>query len=828
MLRPASALVLALACVRIATAAEDAAAAYQARVQPLLATYCTRCHGTEKQKAKISFAGARGADQLAGERELWFRALDQVDSREMPPENEKQPSSAERAAIAAWIRGSYTDLLLARQRKEGRARFRRLSRNEYADTVLDLFGIRPAVGINLPSDGRVDGYDKLSAALPLSAAGAAGYFRMSEDLLKWVLRPLPKPKAAPAPAGGPFDPARTTRAAAMESGQSPGHTLKLADGTMVSFNSDFTSGRLDYQGARNPGMHRLRISVYGYQTDKPMAFGIYAGHTSAYPQLIDLVKVLEAPPGAPAVIETEVYLRTREFNDLAPVSDNIRLVPFGIGVQVPKNSQASACRGPGLAVQWVEIEEPELPLPGDRWLTADFPPALDEELRRSKQVALRRNPQGDQAKSLTREGFLAVMHATFKRVGARFFRRELSAAELERIDAGIAQRVDAGTPLATVFLDQVSELMTAPEFLCVIEPPGQLSDFALASRLSYFLWRSTPDEALLDVARQGRLHDPKVLREQTERLLADAKCQRFVDDFVDQWLGLRAIDDTSPDRKLYPEYGEFLKLSSVMETRGTFRRMLAENLGVRQFVDPRWALVNEDLARHYGLSGVTGAQLRAVDLPEGSPYGGLWTQAAVLKVTANGTSTSPVKRGVWMAERLLGIPIPPPPPTVKPVEPDVRGAKTLREQLALHRSQGSCAACHAKFDPYGFALESFDVVGGFRTAYREPDPEVLALPADQRKGRRTWRDGLPVDCTGTTPAGQAFSGIVQLRQLLARDPEQLARGVTRHLVAYATGAPATAIDQAAIQAVAASAKADGYGLRSLVHALVQSELFRWK
>jgi len=279
---------------------------------------------------------------------------------------------------------------------------------------------------------------------------------------------------------------------------------------------------------------------------------------------------------------------------------------------------------------------------------------------------------------------------------------------------------------------------------------------------------------------------------------------------------------------LYPEYDEFLKLSSAKETEGFFRKVLDENLSVRHFVDSPWALVNDELAEHYGLPEMTGTQLRKVDLPKSLPYGGLWTQSAVMKVTANGTNTSPVKRGVWVAERLLGIHIPPPPPNINPVEPDVRGAKTLREQLALHRGSGSCAACHAKFDPYGFALESFDVTGGFRQKYREVNPEVVAIPAHQRKGRPTWRDGLPVDASGETPDGQKFTGIGELRQALSKHPEQLSRGVTRHLITYATGTPPNGLDQQAIEHIVKSTAADDYGLRSLVHAIVQSELFRWK
>ncbi|MEN9575496.1 MAG: hypothetical protein RL514_3351 [Verrucomicrobiota bacterium] len=815
--------------------AQDAASTFTSRVQPLLKTYCTECHAGAKPKAGIQLSGARTTDHLVTERDQWFRVLDQVEAGTMPPKDEKQPTPTERAALVAWLRGDFTSTMLGRQRAEGRSKLRRLSRTEYANTIFDLFGVKPAVGLNLPTDGRVDGYDKVAAALPLSASGAAGYFKMADDILARMLRPIPKgpPKSAAKPrqpdllddvlgdkktaapsAGGlqppsatsasPFDPARTTRALAFGSEQSKGHILELPDGTKVSFNTDTTSGPLrGFSGPRNPGMHRLRLSVYGYQTDKPLPFGIYAGHTGAYPQIIELIAVLEAPPGKPTILETEIYLRTADLNDLAPIGDNFRLIPFGLGVPVPKNTQASACRAPGLAVQWVEIEEPELPLLGDRWLRADFRAALAGGLQ-------------------NRDVFIKAAEATFKRIAPRLFRRDPTADELAKLNLRFAEQLDVGVTADNALRDCVVELMTAPDFLCIVEQPGPLNDFALASRLAYFLWNSTPDDALLAVAREGKLRDGMVLAAQTERLLKDPRASRFVDDFTDQWLGLRAIDDTSPDSKLYPEYAknDLLKRSSVQETRAFFRRVLDENLSVREFAAANWTFANNSLAQHYGLPGITSLALQKVSLPADSAYGGLWTQPAVLKVTANGTYTSPVKRGVWVAERLLGTPIPPPPPNTPAVEPDIRGAKTLREQLALHSSQGSCAACHAKFDPYGFALESFDVTGTYRKNYRVLNPE--------RKSGPWWTEGLPVDCSGKTPTGQTFSDIRELRKAVAQNPAQLARGVTRHLVTYATGAPPTRLDQPALEAIVTAAAKDQHGLRSLIHGVVQSELFRSK
>ena len=800
--------------------AENAASAFQSRVQPLLKTYCTDCHGGEKPKAKIDLTGPRSLEQLTAKRDLWFRVLDQLEAGNMPPKDEDQPAKKERDAMIAWIRGELTGTLLAQQRAEGRSKLRRLSRSEYSNTVLDLLRVRPPVSLQLPSDGRVDGYDKVGAALPLSAEGAHGYLNLADVVLKSVLQPQPRKQPQPATGApltapdpqSPFDPQRTVRAWARASEQSAGHILELPDGiTKVSFNTDNNSGPLKgFSGARKPGIHRLRMSVYAYQTDKPLPFGIYAGHTSAYPQIITLRAVLEAPPGTPTVLETEVYLSTGPLNDLVPVGDNIRLVPFGLGVPVPKNSQASLCRAPGLAVQWVEIEEPDTPLPGDKFLRADL------------QEILTAGGKPD------RDALVKAAEATFQRVGPRFFRRDLKPEELAGFSQHFTAQLDARVPPDEALRECFVDLMTSPDFLCLVEEPGKLSDFALASRLSYFLWNSTPDDTLLDLARQGKLSDARVLDAQTDRMLQDPKASRFVDNFTDQWLGLRAIDDTTPDGKLYPEYArnDQLKRSSVLETRAFFQRMLQENLSVREFVAADWTFANEALAKHYDLPSVNGVALQKVSLPAGSPFGGLWTQPAVLKVTANGTFTSPVKRGVWVAERLLGIPIPPPPPDIPAVEPDTRGARTLREQLALHRSKGSCTACHAKFDPYGFALESFDVTGASRTNYRLLNPDAPASNKDPNVP--AWIDGLPVDSGGETPDGKPFTDIRELRRILAENPAQLARGVTRHLVTYATGAPVTRIDQFAIESIVQSTANDSYGLRSLVHGVVQSEVFRWK
>jgi hypothetical protein len=296
--------------------------------------------------------------------------------------------------------------------------------------------------------------------------------------------------------------------------------------------------------------------------------------------------------------------------------------------------------------------------------------------------------------------------------------------------------------------------------------------------------------------------------------LADDKARAFTENFTGQWLKLREIDFTVPDRKLYPEFDEVAKYSMLEETHRFFRAMLDEDLSVGNIVDSDFALLNERLALHYGMP-FQGEGFQRVALPKDSPRGGLITQGAVLKVTANGTTTSPVIRGAWVTERILGRLVPPPPPNVAAVEPDIRGAKTIRQQLEMHRNDASCASCHAKIDPPGFALETFDAVGAWRSNYRV---------ASEEKGKN-WVEGLPVDPSYTLRDGTAFRGIVELQGILRSETPQIARGLAEKLLAYGGGARVTFADRRAVDAIVARAEKKDYGLRTLLHAVVESPLF---
>ena len=320
-----------------------------------------------------------------------------------------------------------------------------------------------------------------------------------------------------------------------------------------------------------------------------------------------------------------------------------------------------------------------------------------------------------------------------------------------------------------------------------------------------------------------------MLRAQTERLLASPKAKRFTQNLLGGWLNLRDIDFTQPDTKLYPEFEQYLQQSMVAETHAYFEAMLSGNLGVTHVIHSDFAMLNERLAEHYGIPGVKGHELRKVALRPDSRRGGFLTQGAVLKVSANGTSTSPVVRGAYVLDRLLGTPPDPPPKDVPAIEPDIRGATTIREQLDKHRNQPACAGCHARLDPPGFALENYDVTGRWRTAYRAiPDSakdKVVNIPGSDI---RHYTQGKPVDPSFAMADGRAFKDMDEFKRILLAEPKQLARCVTEKLVVHLTGAPIQFADREVVEAIVERAARDGHGLRTLLHEVIQSRLFAHK
>jgi len=535
----------------------------------------------------------------------------------------------------------------------------------------------------------------------------------------------------------------------------------------------------------------------------------------------------------PSVHELDVWLLAGEM--IRP--DAGRLFRSRPGASRWQNPLAEKDGQPGVVFRWLEVEGPiydEWPPLGHKLMFGDLPMVTRKEKTVDNPAETNRfgqrrfrQPPGVEVTSKKPTADAERLMGEFIR---RAYRRAVDETDVKHFLPVVRAALKKGNNFTDAMIAGYTAVLCSPEFVCLEEKPGRLDDFALASRLSFFLWNSAPDDELRAVAARGQLHQPDVLRAQTERLLTHPRSRQFVDAFLDYWLDLRRMLATAPDANLYGDYylDDLLTESAQAETQLFFAELLREDLPARNIVASDFAMLNERLAAHYELPPVQGVALRRTPLPKDSVRGGLMAQAAVLKVTANGTTTSPVLRGAWIMERILGQKPPPPPPSVPAVEPDIRGAVTIRQQLDQHRTLETCNACHAKIDPAGFAFENFDVMGGWRDRYRaeggdKPEPGLA------KSGQKfAFHYALPVDASGELPDGRKFRDVREFKELLLADEKQLARNLARQLTVYATGAPVRFADRERIEGILDRAASSHYGVRSLIHELVQSELFRNK
>ncbi|NBV21143.1 MAG: DUF1592 domain-containing protein, partial [Proteobacteria bacterium] len=596
-----------------------------------------------------------------------------------------------------------------------------------------------------------------------------------------------------------------------------------------------------------PGRYRVRTSVWAFQWDKGKvlpARGTEAARFSVV-QLTGDGRGGQHPSYVLGYFDAP-SLESKE-HELVTWLNHNEIIGFNVASLAPaanyaRKGHAMSFTGPGIACDWLDIEGPlheVWPPVAHRVLFGDLPlvefdakanPGVSPPARKKvRQIGAGKNRPDPETGLWTVRSEQPLVDAD--KLLASFlpkaFRRPVEAEVRKAYVAKVDDRLKAGDSFEMAMRWAYRAALCSPDFLYRVEPAAKLDDFALAGRLSYFLWNSTPDAKLLELAARGKVHDAKTLRGEVERLLTDKKSDRFVEDFLGQWLKLRSIAANDADKKLYPEFGPYLQDSMVAETRAYFRELLTRNLDARHLVKSDFVMVNGKLAKHYGIAGVSGAQIRRVPLPADCPRGGFLTQGAILKVTANGTTTSPVPRGAFVMDRLFGQPPEPPPANVAAVEPDVRGASTIRELLDKHRNNATCASCHAKIDPPGFALESFDVIGGYRTRYRsigEGDPAPRGA-IDPFIGI-SFKLGPKVDASGALPDERKFADIREFQSLAAADAEKLLRNLAQQLAIYATGRELAFNDRDQIAAIVTSTQKQGGGVRSLVHELVQSRLFQ--
>lgn len=841
----------------------------------LFRAHCVSCHDKETKEGGLDLTTLK--QDLANQENFarWVKIHDRIESGEMPPKKETRPKAEEVAAVTNALR---VDLIAAEAKALGdsnRTGVRRLTRAEYENTIRDLFDM-PGIALygSLPADGSAHGFDKNSDALDISHVNLSKYVEAADHALDLAIATQPQP---PEMKKQRISLARNVGHilgngdAVLLKNKQPdpeyppageqGHIDQGAHERIGSFARDSSTGIFRHEdesfnpyfldfAVLYPGRYRLTASFFSFGWDKGKVIpnrGTEAARLSAVQLSQDgrhgghpsyVLGYYAAPSLESKVHEFTHWLNYKEtigFNaaSLAPVANYNR------------KGRAMAFTGPGLAVDWLDIEGPlhdTWPPVSHKSLFGDLPlvefkPADHPNVKPPKRKLMRQEIGAAKNRPDLAAGIWTVQSeqplVDADRLLAVFlpkaFRRPVSAEVRQAYVAKVDERLQAGDCFEMAMRWAYRAALCSPDFLYHIEPAGKLDDHALACRLSYFFWNSKPDEQLTKRAEEGKLSQPDALRAEVERLLKVPRSQRFVEDFLGQWLKLRQIAATDPDRKLYPEFSAYLQDSMVGETRAYFRELVEKNLPASHLIRSDFAMINEKLAKHYGIDGVSGPEIRRVALPAGSPRGGFLTQAAILKITANGTTTSPVPRGAFVMERLLGLPPDPPPPNVAAIEPDVRGASTIREQLAKHREDTACASCHAKMDPPGFALEAFDVIGGLRTRYRSIG-EGDAAPRgsiDPFIGI-SFKLGPPVDASGILPDDRQFTDVLEYQSLVADNAPLLLKNLAQQLTIYSTGRDVAFSDREPIATIVDRTLKNGRGIRTLIHEVVQSELFKTK
>jgi len=773
------------------------------------ARYCFDCHADGTAEGGLDLSALDTDLTKPATMARWVTVFDRVNDGKMPPAEASLPDMAERKAFVQQL---HRPLAKAHAANKGTV-LRRLNRREYENTLNDLFGTHLDLAQLLPADGRSHEFDNVGESLHISMVQLQQYLAAIDMVLDAAIADtIEKPESNVVRASY-----ADTRGAEQFLGK---NWIKLPDGAVVFFKAfGYPSGMLREANVRSPGRYKVRVHGYAYQTDRPITFSIGAT-TFARGAERPTFGYFAMPPGDPTTIEIEAWI---EGNYM------IEVTPQGITDRDNEIRQHGIenYRGPGLAIHYIEVEGPlvdEFPGPGHRLVfdgleRREIPP---------------RNP-ADRRKSWYKPRFeiasvdpVADAAPALQRIATRAFRRPVSREQIAPFTALLSAEIESGATFEQALRTAIAAIFCSPEFLFLRESPGWLDDHALASRLAYALTRTAPDEPLLAAAATSQLSQNRdILLAQTARLLDDPRAARFVSDFTDAWLNLRDIEFTSPDRNLFPEFDPYLQSSMVSETRAYFRALIDQNLSIEHVVRADFAMLNERLAKLYEVPGVSGPEIRRVALPADSVRGGFLSQASVLKVSANGTNTSPVVRGVWVMERIVGHSPPPPPPGVPGIEPDIRGASTLRELLDKHRNLQACRNCHAMIDPPGFALESFNPIGGWRDRFRSlGSGDRVDVEVDGRQVR--YRLGPEVDASGELPDGRTFSGFVEFRDTLAADPDVLARALATKLLVFFTGREMGFSDRAAIDRIVEQSAARGHGVRDLIELVVTSEIFRRK
>ncbi|WP_437202779.1 DUF1592 domain-containing protein [Planctomicrobium sp. SH664] len=761
-------------------------------LKPFLDSHCLDCHQGKNAEGGLDLqALSQNLDSSAAEHR-WIRILDRVQSGEMPPQDAVAPPASEREAFVRtggeWIR----QVQRARTRETGRVHARRLTRKQFERTV------QTVLGIDIPLEHLITAEPDQTEFSTVAAHQQMSHFHLDRYLdaidtalteaFDRALSPDVKHEVTFKPEQIARDPKLKLR------NRSP----EMREGRAIVWNSGLIYyGRVPCTTVQESGWYRIRFQVGAL---KPPESGsvwgtVSSGRCVSNDPLLSWIGYFEAFP-EPRILEYEAYLTERSMLEIRPADRELKRGKFS-GGQVG-DGEGEDQNLAGIALDWITMERihkgPD---------NAGLRKLLFDNLLVEKEDGRFRfsSPQPE-----------ADLRRLVQEFAERAFRRPISESEVAPYVSLTLAEYQKSKRFGSALQTGYRAILCSPRFLYFTEQPGELDDFAIANRLSYMLTGNAPDSQLMSMASAGTLHRPENLRAQTDRLLAGESGRTFIRDFADEWLDLDQMDVNEPEPRVFLEYDQVIQKCMIDETICYLEDMLQNDLSVSHLIDSDFTYLNSRLARYYRIPGVTGDAMQRVPLKPEYNRGGLLTHGSVLRVTSNMSVTSPVLRGVWVCERLLGIPIPPPPSNVPAIEPDVRGAKTMRQMLELHRSNAECASCHSKIDPPGFALENYDSAGQWRDYYDN-------LVDGKRK------QGAKVHAADQLADGRKFRDIREFRSVVSADLNKLAENVAEKLVVYGTGAPISYVDRDEIQRIAHQTAGQDYGFRSVLHAVVTSPLF---
>ncbi|HEY1783990.1 MAG TPA: DUF1592 domain-containing protein [Pirellulales bacterium] len=740
--------------------------AFRGQIRPLLEQHCYRCHGGPEPKGDLALDGYQDGAMLLEDHARWRTIAERLRDGDMPPEGEPRPDDAQLESLVAWIERQVAAAERGHARDPGRVTARRLNRTEYNNTIRDLIGLDLHAADDFPADDVGYGFDNNGDVLSLPPLLMEKYLAAAQTIAEAAIM-----------------------------GRSAARPLADVDARHASHQGDgraFGETAWQFYGIGELTVnvpvlvadeYRIAVTAYGQQAGpEPARMEVYVNGRS-----IAVVDVTATRAAA------QTYeLRTR----LASGKQSLTLA-FINDFYAPENPANERDRN--LIVESVRVEGRA---------------GAQDHSAETRQRIIFRDPTPETEPATARDILTAF--------ASRAFRRPAEPAEVDRLMKLYELARSQGDNFNQGIRLAVEGVLVSPQFLFRLEldPPvpapateaqspaatpsvRPLSDYELASRLSYFLWSSMPDDELTAAAAAGHLHEPASVAAQARRMVADPKSQAFVKNFVGQWLELRRLDKLTPSKKVFPGYDHYLGDAMCEETERFFAAIVAEDRSVLDLLDADFTFLNERLAKHYNLDGVKGKEFRRVQLT-GTERGGLLTQGSILTLTSNPNRTSPVKRGKWVIENLLGATIPPPPPDAPglPDKPGKMETGSLRQRMEQHRTNAQCATCHARMDPIGFGLENFDAVGVWRTE----------------------EGGVPIDASGTV-GGQAFSGPAEFKERLRAKPARFTRCLSEKLLTYALGRGVESFDRPALAEIVERTTVGGYRFSSMVEAVVQSDPF---